>query len=145
MDKKHFIKLIEKVPGNPEVGVNVLTEQGSEFWTLSKSSIQVLDRGCSLCLFQIRQRKALTARQTLNIKLAAADSIGATLPDTLQKFCEKFEVTGDLNVIGNSQETKVFILECIRKEIEELVRLNEDFLRLFKEAPEFQKYHLIKE
>lgn len=145
MDKKHYIKELEKVPGNPEVGINVLTDKGSEFWSLSKRAIQVLDNGQTVSLFQVRQRKALSARATLKVSAPAVDSIDTTLKSTLLDFCEKFEVKGDLESIGKGEEMQQFILEVLRKEIEELVRLNEDFLRLFGENPKFKKYHLIEE
>lgn len=145
MEKKYFIKELEKIPGNPDIGINVLTDVGSEFWSLSKRAMSLHDKGTNLSLFQVRQRKAFNATQTLSVKAPPVDSIDTTLETVLSDFCDKFEILGDNASIFNEDDftVKEFILNVLRQEISELVKMNEDFLRVFGEPKLLQKYQVL--
>lgn len=145
MDKKRLIKALQDVKGNPDVGINVLTESNSsEFWSLGKNMLKVMDGGQSLAIFQCRLRKAIPFRVLKNLNLPVVDGVNVDLADVLTRLKERFDfafTAEDLKAmdIGVQQ----MILTVLHTEISDLVRINEDFIRLCGNKPEHQKYHYV--
>ena len=147
MDKKHFIKALEAIPGNPEIGVNVIQNTGSsEFWAIGKGAIKVLDHGQTCMVFQVRQKRAVPARQTLHLANPVVDSVDCTLDNVFQQLDERYDIdtNGDPHSLSESQ-IKEICLEAIHKDIAELIRLNDDLLCMFNDKELTKKYTVVRD
>jgi len=147
MDKKHFIKALEAIPGNPEIGVNVIQNVGpSEFWSISKRAFKLLDNGQNLMIFQVRQKRAIPARQTLHLANPVVDSVDCTLDNVFQQLDERYDIdtNGDPHSLSETQ-IKEICLEAIHKDIAELIRLNDDLLCMFNDKELTKKYTVVRE
>lgn len=152
MDKKKFIKILESIQGNPDIGINVLTNEGSEFWVIDKHSLRLQFGGSELSLFQCRLKNPLPARVALKLKAPAVDSIDTTLETVIAEFLENFDMTckdaEDQDHIlddFSSSEVQEICLQAIRDEITKLLRLNEDMIRVLGNKKEHQKFHLTED
>lgn len=146
MRKSEFIKLLERVPGDPAVGLDVLTNKGSEFWGIGSHCIHTNDGGKTLALTTCRQRAAIPANKLIKVKIPGVDSVACDLKSVLLEFTEKYDISqipddydfGDYSL----QE---FLCSQVYDDIGQLVRLLEDMLRLFKSDKLRQKYGVLKQ
>ena len=67
-------------------------------------------------------------------------SVNCDLKSCLKKWREKFDLPQDCNI--KNYDVQDLILFSLRKEIAELVTLNDDFIRLFGNKAEHLKYKL---
>lgn len=131
LTKKSLIKELEQVQGDPLIGINVLTDQGSEFWQIGKRHLKLMDRGQTLALFQCRLKKALPIRVQMNVTTPSVDSVQADIKDAVAQLTDRFDIDLQIDNIEDI-DLQYTILSIIRKDIQELVRLSDDFVRLFK-------------
>lgn len=123
-------KALKKLPPDTEVGVNVLTLDGSEFWALGKD-FKIMDEGKSLAIFEVRRNKGLPKHACLK-NIQTVDEAPLDYDLIKEEIDERFEVTNDISEEDRKSFDKDalvgFIFECLHKEIAELIRLNNDLL-----------------
>lgn len=131
LNKKLLIKELEKLPGNPLIGINVLTDKGSEFWQINKASLRSMDNGRTLAIWQCRLKKALSAREQMHAKIPGVDAIECTYEEALEQFNNRYDTSDvDLKELDKEQ-LQNYILDVINFDMQELQRLADDFKRLF--------------
>ena len=133
MDKKHYIKALEKVPGNPQIVVNVLCNDGrSEAWGIDDNS-----------LFQVRTKAPLIRRLARKLQCPSVESVQCTLETALKRWCDKFDFEGcSADTDWDQYDIQDLVLSSLHNEIEELVRLNQDLIRVFGNKKEHEKWRL---
>lgn len=139
LTKKLLIKELEKIPNDPLIGLNVLTNQGSEFWQCGKAHLKLMDNGQTLALFQLRLKKALPSRVQMHQAIPSVDSINADIASALKQFVDRYDFDSQFSDIDDGQ-VQYMILHVIRKDIQELIRLNDDFVRLFNKKELTQEF-----
>lgn len=140
MRKSQLIKFLEKLKGDPEVGLNVLTDCNSEFWGLSMSKVKLTDNGQLVSLGQLRQRKALPTRVLLKLQTPGVDSYDADLPGAVERFKARYSIDPEQLAELSDDDFKELIMQTIRRDLIELVRLNDDFLSLYQDPKLTQRF-----
>ena len=136
MDKKHFIKHLEKITGNPTIGFNVLTGRGngentSEFWVLDKKSLTLVDNKANLSLCTLRLKKALPARLQAKQKTPAVDNIECDVDSVFDKFQSRYDIKKEDIENETIENLETMFLGVINQDLEDVLRLRDDLLRLF--------------
>lgn len=142
MRKKDLLKILDKLPDNTEIGLNVYTDVGTEFWGLDMSKVKVMDGGRTLSLGQLRQRKALPTRKLLKIDTPGADCINFEPEEVLNRFCDRYDIDDLKTDDISADELQELMLLTIRKDLQELVRLNDDLLRMYNDKKFTQRFRV---
>lgn len=123
-------KALKKLPPDIEVGVNVLTQDGSEFWALGKD-FKIMDEGKNLAIFEVRRNKGLPKHACLKT-IQTVDEAPLAYDIIKEEIDERFEIKDDLTEEDrksfNQEVLTACIFECLHKEIAEIIRLNNDLL-----------------
>ena len=142
MDKKHYIKALEKVPGNPQIVVNVVCNDGrSEAWGIDDNSFKFVDDGVFLALFQVRPKAPLIRRLARKLQCPSVESVQCNLETALKRWCDKFDFEFE-GCNWDKYDIQDLVLSSLHTEIEELVRLNQDLIRVFGNKDEHKKWRL---
>lgn len=144
MDKKHYIKALEKVPGNPQIVINVVCNDGSsEAWGIDDNSFKFVDNGTNLALFQVRTKAPLIRRLARKLQCPSVESVQCNLETALKRWCDKFDFEGrSADTDWDQYDIQDLVLSSLHNEIEELVRLNQDLIRVFGNKEEHKKWRL---
>lgn len=140
MLKKLLIKHLEKIPGNPEIGLNVLTNQGSEFWGFFKENFKAMDHGTTYALHQIRLKDPIPRRILATHKIFSCVSLECTKEDIKRKIDERYDIVGNAPEGMTETEALELIFDVIMTDLEELLRMRDDFLALLANDEFKKKY-----
>lgn len=134
MKIKQFIKKLESYDPNLEIGANVITPAGSEFWILDGKSFQVLDKKTHLSILNLRLNKDIEARVIKQLKSIPVASLRCSPEELIERFSQRYDLAvGDKEVCEFSdQEALMFFTEVIKQDIEDMTILLEDFKALAK-------------
>lgn len=140
MLKKLLIKHLQSIPGNPEIGLNVLTNRGSEFWGFCKPNFKVMDGGLTYALHQIRLKDPIPRRELAHYHVFSCVSADCTKETIKQRISERYQIMGDAPEGMTDQEALEVIFDVIMQDIEELLRMRDDFLALIANDDFKKKY-----
>lgn len=140
MTNKELKKLLDKLPDSTEIGLNVLTDVGTEFWSLSMAKVMRMDGGETLALGQIRLRKALPSRVLLKVDTPGADGIDVDPDGVIDRVRARYAFNEDDVKNASPEDLQVLMLGAVRKDLQELVRLNDDLLRLYNNKKLTQRF-----
>lgn len=141
MNKSKYIKALEKIEGDPHIVINVLCSDGSsEAWGIDDHFLKLVDNGRNLSLFQVRTKEPINKRLAKKVQALGVKSVNCDLKSCIEKWREKFDLPQDCDI--KNYDVQDLILFSLRKEIAELVTLNDDFIRLFGNKAEHLKYKL---
>lgn len=142
MDKKRLIKALEQIPGNPEIGMNVLTNVGSEFWGFNLKNMKIMDNGITCSLHQIRLHDPIPRRKLITLKIQPCWSADCTADSVKERISARYQIDQEPTEEMTYTEACEVILDVIVSDIEELLRLRDDFLILVADDELKKKYNL---
>lgn len=140
MLKKLLIKHLQSIPGNPEIGINVLTNKGSEFWGFSKANFKPMDKGTTYALHQIRLKDPIPRRILATHGIFSCVSVDCTKEDIKRKIDERYDIVGNAPDDMTETEALELIFDVIMNDLEELLRMRDDFLALLANDEFKKKY-----
>lgn len=140
-DKNRLIKILKKIEGNPEVGFNVLTPEGSEFWGFNEKNFKVMDGGLTFALQQLRQKQSYSLHDLKRLKVPSVVSPDCSLEDVLERLNQRYTVESGYEGLSKAEVIRL-IMDVMFNDIEELIRLWRDFTALI---PADLKDELIKQ
>lgn len=128
-DKNRLIKILKRINGNPEIGFNVLTPDGSEFWGFNESNFKSMDGGLTFALQQLRQKQAYSVKDLQRLKIPSIVSPDCDLNEVLARIDERYRVNSECETL--TEPEKIFLIsDVIYKDLQELTRLWRDFTSL---------------
>lgn len=140
MLKKLLIKHLQSIPGNPEIGLNVLTNKGSEFWGFCKPNFKSMDGGLTYALHQIRLKDPIPRRELAHYHVFSCVSADCTKETIKRKIDERYDIVGEAPEDMTKQEALELVFDVIMDDIEELLRMRDDFLALIADDDFKKKY-----
>ena len=101
------------------------------------------DNGANLALFQVRTKAPLIKRLARKLQCPSVESVQCNLKTALKRWCDKFDFEGcSADTDWDQYDIQDLVLSSLHNEIEELVRLNQDLIRVFGNKEEHKKWRL---
>lgn len=131
--KKLIKALTKNYDPNILIGINVIADNIDEFWILNPNAfkIKTYNGVKALTLTDIRVRHSLPPKGSTRIPKPTAASVGVNTEEILDRFNQRY----DYNLEEVTQYNTDFIVEFLRdtidKDLSELIKLKEDFEKIF--------------
>lgn len=131
--KKLIKALTKNYDPNILIGINVIADNIDEFWILNPNAfkIKTYNGVKALTLTDIRVRHSLPPKGSTRIPKPTATSVGVNTEEILDRFNQRY----DYNLEEVTQYNTDFIVEFLRdtidKDLSELIKLKEDFEKIF--------------
>lgn len=144
MKKKELINVLKRLEGDPEIGINVLLPNGSELWGFDRRNFKAMDRGATFALAQVREKDLIPFYKLKHMQVVPVLSADCSRESVRARLEARYEI--ELPKETEAQDMNTYnvcmtVLSVILSDMEELIRLKEDFLALAQTScPELKKY-----